>query len=302
MVRNLHFTIKSLTKISTLSLDVSGIVEAVGSNVTIFKKGDRVFGFADGFSSGKLENSAFQTYTNVTVTSAAKLPDNIDFEHGAMLPMAVATASIALFNDLELPRPSLDLTQERSETILIWGGASALGSMAIQLARLAGLVVYAVASPSHHAYLKSLGASELFDYRSPNIVNEVVDFAQSAGRSIGYAMDVISEEKTLTTVGKILSALGNKTSKLAHVLPWPEHVAAPPDVQLLSVSGETVWTTRKDFSEWLFHTFLPSALERKLIVPSPQLRIVEGGLDGLQSAMDSLKSGVSGQKLVVKPL
>ena len=78
----------------------------------MFAAGDRVFGFADGFSSGKLDNSSFQTYTIVPVVTASKLPDSIDFEHGVMLPMAVATASIALFKDLGLPRPgSVDVKQ-----------------------------------------------------------------------------------------------------------------------------------------------------------------------------------------------
>jgi Zn-dependent alcohol dehydrogenase len=285
---------------SFLLLDVSGIVEAVGSDVTIFKKGDRVLGFADGFSSGKLDNSAFQTYTIVPVTSAAKIPDSIDFEHGAMLPMAIATSSIALFNDLDLPRPTFEPAPRGSASILIWGGASGLGSMAIQLAYLAGYTVYAVASQAQHTYLKSLGATALFDYRSSTVVKDIIDAAKSAGQPISHALDVISEEKTLTAVGEVLSRSGGQGSKLAHVLPWPESIVKPDGVQLLSVSGENMWTTREDISTWLFHSFLPSALEKGVIVPSPQLKIVDGGLSGLQSAMDSIKKGVSGQKLVVK--
>ncbi|KAF7890121.1 uncharacterized protein EAF02_002536 [Botrytis sinoallii] len=296
--RDWGFAIPSYPTI--LGNDVSGVVEAIGSDVTIFKKGDRVIGFADGFLSGKLDNSAFQTYTIVPVTSAAKIPDNIDFEHGAMLPMAVATSSIALFSDLGLLRPAPGLLPNGSASVLIWGGASGLGSMAIQLARLAGYDVYAVASPAQHSYLKSLGATTLFDYSSPTVVKDIIDAAKSKGQPICHALDVISEEKTLSAVSKVLSGSGGLGSKLAHVLPWPESVAKPDDIQLLSVSGENIWTTRRDISTWLFHTFLPSALERGSIVPSPRLQIVEGGLSDLQSAMDSSKKSVSGQKLVVR--
>lgn len=232
--------------------------------------------------------------------SAAKIPDGMDFEHGAMLPMAVATSSIALFNDLGLSLPTLEPAKKTGSSILVWGGASGLGSMAIQLARQAGLSVYAVASPVHHAYLKSLGATELFDYRSPTAVEAIIEAAKRAGQPIRYALDVISEVKTLKATAEVLLGSGGRGSKLAHVLPWPESEPKPDGVELLSVSGEHIWTTRKDIATWLFHDFLPLALEKGVIVPSPKLQVVEGGLNGLQSAMDSVKNGVSGQKLVVK--
>lgn len=280
--------------------DVSGIVSAVGPDVVIFKKGDRVLGFADGFSSGKIDNAAFQTYTVVQAASAAKIPDGMDFEHGAMLPMAVATSSIALFNDLGLPLPTLKSVEKSGSSILVWGGASGLGSMAIQLAHLAGFTVYAVSSPVHHAYLRSLGATELFDYRSPTVVDAIIDAAKRAEQPISYALDVISEAKTLKATAEVLLGSEGRGGKLAYVLPWPESDTKPDGVELLSVSGENIWTTRKDISTWLFHDFLPAALENGVIVPSPKLQVIEGGLNGLQSAMDSVKKGVSGQKLVVK--
>ncbi|KAL1793793.1 hypothetical protein ACET3X_008775 [Alternaria dauci] len=296
--QNWGFAIPSYPTI--LGSDVSGVVVAVGPDVTDFKKGDRVLGFADGFSSGKLDNSAFQTYTVLPAVTTAKIPNHMDFEHGAMLPMTVATSSIALFSDLGLPLPTSEPAEKSSGSILIWGGASGLGSLAIQFARLVGLSVYAVASPGHHEYLRSLGASKLFDYRSLTVVEDIIDAAKRAGQPIRRALDVVSEATTVKATAEVLSRSGGQGSKLAHVLPWPESEMQPDGIELLSVSGENIWTTRKDIATWLFHTFLPSALKDGSIVPSPKLQIVEGGLTGLQSAMDALKKGVSGQKLVVK--
>ncbi|KAH6720885.1 chaperonin 10-like protein [Leptodontidium sp. MPI-SDFR-AT-0119] len=295
--RDWGFAIPSYPTI--LGSDVSGIVDSVGPDVTLFAAGDRVFGFADGFSSGKLDNSSFQTYTIVPVVTASKLPDSIDFEHGVMLPMAVATASIALFKDLGLPRPGSVDVKQGAGSLLVWGGASALGSMAIQLGNLAGFTVYAAASPIHDAYLKSLGATATFDYRSPTIVEDIIAAAKRAGQPITRALDVISEASTLKLTGQVLLGSAGKNVKLAHVLPWPETETVPEGVETFNVSGEHSWTTRKDLSIWLFHEFLPSALATGTIVPSPKLEIVEGGLSGLEAGMELVKKGVSAKKIVV---
>ncbi|KAF8847313.1 GroES-like protein [Acephala macrosclerotiorum] len=295
--RDWDFAIASYPTI--LGSDVSGVVDAVGPDVTLFKAGDRVFGFADGFSSGKLDNGSFQTYTIVPVITASKLPDNIDFAHGVMLPMAVATASIALFKELELPRPGSADVKQGAGSLLIWGGASAVGSMCIQLARLAGFTVYAAASPVHDAYLKLLGATATFDYRSSTVVEDIIAAAKRAGQPITHALDVISEAATLKLTGQVLVGSAGKGAKLAHVLPWPETEIAPEGVETFSVSGEHSWTTRKDISTWLFHEFLPSALAAGTIVPSPKLEIVEGGLSGLEAGMEIVKKGVSAQKIIV---
>jgi len=275
-------------------------VVAVGPKVTNFKAGDRVLSFANGFSTGRNEDSAFQTYTATPALSTTKLPDNLDFSHAVMLPMGVGTAGMALFNDLGIAYPDLGAPKKDVGSILIWGGASSVGTMAIQLARLSGYSVYAVASEPHHAYLKSLGATAVFDYHSPTVVEAIVNAARSAGQPISLALDTISEAATLKSTAEILAKSGSKGSILAHLLPWVEDVSRPDGIKLSNVSAENIWTSRTDVSAWLFHTFLPSALEQGLIVPSPKVRIVEGGLHGLQTAMDTLKQGVSGEKLVVE--
>ena len=88
-----------------LGSDVSGVVDAVGSDVKHFQKGDRVTGFADVLLSKDPQNGAFQQYTIVKDCALAKIPNSMSFEQGSVLPMSVATSAVAMFLSMEIPRP-----------------------------------------------------------------------------------------------------------------------------------------------------------------------------------------------------
>ncbi|KAG4435640.1 hypothetical protein IFR05_008887 [Cadophora sp. M221] len=296
--RDWGFAIASYPTI--LGSDVSGVVEAVGTDVKLFKAGDRVFGFANGLVTGNLDNCAFQTYTCVPDFTVGKIPDNMSFELAALLPMSLGTSGTALFHDLGIPLPvSAEIPKESAGSILIWGGASAVGSMAIQLARLAGYTVYSTSSPAHHAYLKELGAVAAFDYRSPAVVEDIVAAAKKAGQPITYAVDAIAEGETFGQTASVLAKSGGAGSKMAHLLPWPETKVVPEGVENINSMCDKCWGVRKDMSISLFHETVPVALATGTIIPSPRLRIIEGGLDGLEDALVILSKRVSAQKLVV---
>lgn len=276
------------------------MVESVGEGVTVFTPGDRVFGFANGIVTGNLDNSAFQTYTSVPDITVSRIPDTVSFELASMLPMALGTASIALFHDLEISLPiSAKIPKKSIGSILVWGGASAVGSMAIQLARLAGLTVYSTSSPAHHEYLKQLGATAVFDYRSPSVVDDIVAAAKSDGQPITYAIDAIGDGPTFGQAAKVLATSGGEGARLATMLPWPESEVLPEGVASVKTGCGNCWGLRKDISISIFHEIIPAALAAGTFVPSPRLRIVEGGLNGLDTAMVILAKGVSAQKLVV---
>lgn len=286
---------------SVLLPDLSGIVESVGSSVTKFKPGDRVVGTADSFSTHNNDHSSFQTYSIVSEVAAGKLPDNISSKDGATLLMGIATALVAFGTDFGLPVPT-GKPQNQESALLVWGGASSVGVMGVQLAKAFGLTVYATASPTHHAKLKSFGAAAVFDYHSPTVVDEIVNTAQSAGKPINFVLDAISEESTLAPCAEVLKRLGKKGSplKLAHTIPWAEGLEKSDDIIATHIKGESIWAERKDLSIWLYHEFLMKALQDGTIVPSPEAQVVDGGLGGLQTAMNLLKAGVSGKKLMVK--
>jgi NADPH:quinone reductase-like Zn-dependent oxidoreductase len=214
--------------------------------------------------------------------------------------LAAITSTIALFDNLGLQLPKVKAETAQDKSLLIWGGASSVGSILIQFATLLGFTVYTTASPAHHEYLKGLGATEVFDYHSPSIVEDLVSAAKHAGKPIAYAVDCVSEVETLKPALEVLEQSGGKGSKLAFLALWPENQVKPEGLEISHVAGERIRGDRKDLSVWLFEEFLSKALEEGIIVPSPKIRVVDGGLGSLQAALDLLKEGVHGEKLVVK--
>ena len=160
-----------------LGEDLAGEVVEVGENVTRFRVGDRVLAHAAGTAKTRNRSAegAFQAYTVVLAHMAAPIPDTLPFENAAVLPLALSTAACGLFqkDHLALQHPSADPTPT-GQTLLVWGGSTSVGSNAIQLAVAAGYEVITTASPRNFDYVRRLGASRVFDYRSETIVQDVI--------------------------------------------------------------------------------------------------------------------------------
>jgi len=131
-----------------------------------------------------------------------------------VLPISISTAASGLFVQLKLPFPTLT-PKATGKTILIWGGSSSCGSSAIQLAVAAGWNVATTASKSNHEYVRSLGASKVFDQKDPNIVDEIKGVLKEGDA----VLDCIGSGETQITCGKILGSIGG--GKLP-ILLWPE--------------------------------------------------------------------------------
>jgi len=86
--------------------------------------------------------------------------------------------------------------------------------------------------------------------------------------------------------------------KVAHLLPWPEKVVKPADVEASWVNGGRIWSN-KDLAAAVFNDRLEGWLEKGEFIPGVP-RVVEGGLEGLEDALDLLRKGVSGEKVVVE--
>ena len=119
---------------------------------------------------------AFQLYTIANKEAVSPIPDSLDFEHAAVLPLAVSTATVGLYTpqQLALPLPTLK-AEPKNQVVLVWGGSSSVGGMTIQFAKLSGYKVAATCSPRNNDYVKSLGADFVFDYSSPSIVDDIVN-------------------------------------------------------------------------------------------------------------------------------
>jgi NADPH:quinone reductase len=140
-----------------LGWDAAGTVEAVGPEVTLFKPGDAVYYAGDVTRPGC--NSEFHLVDERIV---GRKPKRLDFAQAAAIPLTAITAWEAFFD-----RMKIDLGgRHGGAAILIIGGAGGVGSIGIQLAKIAGLTVIATASrPESIAWVKELGATHVIDHR-----------------------------------------------------------------------------------------------------------------------------------------
>src|SRR5882724_6043721 len=141
--------------------EFSGVVEQIGSDVAAFAPGNAVFG-----TSGM---GAYAEYLAVKPAVIAKKPSNLSFEQAASVPVASQTAWQGIFTHGHV---------EKGQTILIHGGAGAVGAYAVQLASHAGATVIVTASSDDEAYLNSIGATQVINYREAQfekVLREKVD-------------------------------------------------------------------------------------------------------------------------------
>ena len=157
--------------VNVLGWDASGIVEAVGSAVKLFKPGDTVFYAGSFHLSGS--NAEFHL---IDERIAGPKPQGLGFDEAAALPLAALTAWGLLFERLgvALQKPSDGTARDQTESLLIVGGAGGVGSMLIQLARrLTKLTV--IATASHEAsqdWCRALGAHHVINHNQ-SLVDQI---------------------------------------------------------------------------------------------------------------------------------
>ncbi|MBA1228127.1 NADP-dependent oxidoreductase [Pseudomonas viridiflava] len=134
----------------TLGREVAGVVVQLGEGVLQLNEGDRVFGMigADG---------GYAEYARVPAEHLARIPDSLDWQTAAGLPLAGHTAWQALVEHGHL---------EQGHKVLIHGGSGGVGHLAVQFAKVKGAEVYATASAESLPFLKSLGVDRAIDYKA----------------------------------------------------------------------------------------------------------------------------------------
>ncbi|MFF2912724.1 zinc-binding alcohol dehydrogenase family protein [Paenibacillus sp. NPDC057934] len=140
-----------------LGWDASGVVVEVGPECTLFKPGDEVFYAGSVIRPGN--NSEFHLVDERIV---GRKPKTLGFAEAASLPLTTITAWESLFDRLGIPHnPEIN----RNKSILIIGAAGGVGSIAVQLAKLAGLTVIGTASrPESAEWVKELGAEIVINH------------------------------------------------------------------------------------------------------------------------------------------
>jgi len=114
--------------------DFAGTVIKVGDKVTRFKEGDRLFALAFGLNPADSTTGAFAEFALATEDLACKIPKGMSFEEACGMGVALGTAGMALFEELGLPMPGMQGEKDMdSAPVLVSGGATSTGTMAIQL-------------------------------------------------------------------------------------------------------------------------------------------------------------------------
>ena len=232
----------------------------------------------------------------VPAANVVPLPEKIGFTEAALLPMAVVTTWSGLYS-IGLPRDTKYEAKDR-KGMLVWGGASSVGSAAVQVAKSMGFNVYVTASEKHREYLKGLGARDVFDYKSETVVEDIIAAAKKDGVTVQTGYDAAGQVKECLDILKELR--GEGTAKLATAVPPPEDSPQVEGVEVKFVAAPQGEKERTEHFHFVFGVWLKEKLENGGFVPSPKVQVVEGGLESIDKGLDVLKKGVSGVKLVIE--
>lgn len=161
-------------KYQTLGCEFAGVIEEIGSEVTNFKKGDKVFGFDDEIFGGHAE------YLTISESKAIDIiPDNLTFDQAAPL---LEGAHYALCN--------IKASKIKSgQKAMVYGATGAIGSAAVQILKYFGVTVTAVCNTKNVELIKSLGADSVVDYQTQDFTktNEKYHFIFDAVGKSSFA-------------------------------------------------------------------------------------------------------------------
>jgi NADPH2:quinone reductase len=251
-------------------LDHAGVIEAVGAGVEDWKVGDQVFG---GLGKMFWGNGTLAEYATASATSIARLPAAIDPTFGAALPVPGLSAL-----------QSLDpMGLKKGDVVMIVGAAGGIGGFAVQIAKAGGARVIAVTRAVNAAYVRDLGADEVIDYATQDVV-ETVRRAHPEG--IAGIVHLAGDKDSLKRLSEVVREGGHVASMLMMA-----------DAEELSGRGITALnvltkTTTPEL-ERLAALVLAGTIRRPEIKTFP--------LDGAGEAFKEIQGGHVRGKLVVIP-
>ena len=278
--------------------DVAGLVVKVSSNVSNAPpSGSRVIAFASSFyQNGSSDHGAFQKYALAQSEGVIALPDAFSFEEGAIFPLAVLTAFPGWIT-VRIPL-HIKCKPQDMQAVLIWGGASSVGTFAVQSAKSIGFTVYAMASPRHDDYLKKLGADAVFYYEASNVVSQIIATVKKDGVTLRTANCVV-EGSLQPTLDVLKATKGDVVAKIAHPPPLLPGAPTLDGVEIKFNPPPMDPAERNEHMYKCFHLWLQNGLKSGAVVPSPRIQVEARGLEGLNKVLDTLKAGVSETKVVV---
>jgi NADPH:quinone reductase-like Zn-dependent oxidoreductase len=172
-----------------LGWDISGIVEAVGANVTDFKVGDTVFGMVNFPGYGQ----AYAEYVAAPASHLAKKPTNVSHEQAAAATLAALTAYQILKRHVK-----------PGNKVLIHAAAGGVGHFAVQIAKILGAEVTGTASAKNIEFVQSLGADAIIDYQEQPFETVAKDFDfvldTMSGETLERSISVVQKGGTIISL------------------------------------------------------------------------------------------------------
>ncbi|CAG7848943.1 SubName: Full=Related to toxD protein {ECO:0000313/EMBL:CCA74644.1} [Serendipita indica DSM 11827] len=282
----------------SVGCDFSGTICAMGKNAKNkgFSIGDPVAGITPG-PAIKPNNGAFQEYVAAHTDNIWKKPDILPYESAAhMGGVSLSAAAFAIHCKLGIP---LKGVTDR-KPIIIWSGASGVGMAAIKIASLAGMRVITTAAEQNKALLQKLGAEAVIDYKDPEAVQKVKQWANNAGcGAIKLAFDCISEHDSTQKCCDIVGQ-GGKVIRLDTMTPSPNLDAKGAEVEqiLLYTALDPKNVDHKALAEW--NRMMPSLIESKKLTKDDVPLKLFHGFEELPEAIDYMRKGKAhGEKVVV---
>lgn len=197
-------------------IDLAGVVEETGRDVSRFKAGDEVYGMTGGV--GGVQGSLAE-FAAVDADLLALKPANLSMREAAALPLIFITAWEGLIDRAAL---------KAGQKVLIHGGAGGVGHVAVQIARAFGAEVFATGSASQRTTIERFGA--VFIDRDASV--DAYVSAHASGRGFDIVYDTVG--------GKVLDASFVAVRRFGHVvsaLGWGTHALAPLSFRAATYSG-----------------------------------------------------------------
>ncbi|OSD08389.1 GroES-like protein [Trametes coccinea BRFM310] len=288
-----------------LGCDFSGYVVKTGKDVSTPKVGDHVAGFVHG--GAFTDEGAFAEYVKTPADLVWVVPENtVNHDQAATLGCAFWTAAQALFHKTRLGLVEPPAKAAGNEWIFVYGGSSAVGMFAVQLAHLAGYKVVTTASPRNFDYVKSLGADAVFDYKDPDVVKKIKD---ATGDSITKAVDAISLKDSQRISAEALAPSGGKVVLVLQPIP---DATNRKDVKFFPTLIYTALGRAFDFGPSTRFPVSPEdraqiveflkkvpQLIKDGAIKTPPVKLWEGGLAAIPDGLQYMREGkVSAEKIV----
>lgn len=161
--------------------DIAGVVEATGSKITKFKKGDPVYAYLS-----LRNNGGYAEYAVARESETAAKPKSISYAEAAAVPIVALTAWQALVDSAKL---------SAGQSVLIHGGSGGVGTFAIQIAKERGAKVFATASTANQNFLKELGADVAIDYTRQKF--------EDVAKDVDVVLDSVGEDTLARSYGVV---------------------------------------------------------------------------------------------------